>query len=453
MRVSNHKNTVVNKENIPIFLVLLIAAVIRIAIMIVYGADYSLGSDDLSYVNAAETFCETGTITMHGLVSAQIMPGMIWLLSPLVFIFGSGELMWVSIKLVWITMSLFSIYKMYRIVCLYAPRKYGIMSTFFFLAIDFAWMDNLVLTETPFMLSLIHLVYASLKLADTREKKYFWQICFWYMAALLLKATIAPYPLFLFVFLWLKKYDMKKMFGQMGIAALIVLTFVVPWSVRNYFRYDHFIPLTYGAGNPKLLGSYQGDFAPEDSSLDYQTNVYDKMPDEMRKYFENDGTLKTQYQGEGWFDDYMASYYSLELDGMKADYRIQIWKEEAPVDYLFSTFVKKPLIMVYNSFYWEEVFGIPIQVNYWIRRVELIMFAIACAGICLNKERWKESLFLLFEYGFQIFVYAFTFSFSRYAQTLFFFRYILIGWGFYELARYIYKRKGHTTKRCGIPLG
>lgn len=435
------RNNILTKKNIPIILVLTAAAVIRLAILFVYGADYSLNSDDLSYINAAKTFCETGQITMHSVISAQIMPGMIWLLSPFVLIFKEGIALWTAVKLFWLVMSLFSIYGVYRIVMIYAPRPYAVVATIFFLAIDFAWMDNLILTETPFMLSLVYLVYASLQLARTQKKKYFWQICFWYMCALLLKATIAPYPVFLFVYLWLKKYDMRLMFRQMGIAILIVLAFIIPWSVRNYIRFDHFIPLTYGAGNPKLLGSYQGNLAPLDEDLDYQTNVYDKMPEEMRKYYADDGTLRPEYEGDGWYEDYMAAYYSLELDGMKADYRISVWREEATRDYLVSTFVKKPYMMVYNSFYWEDMFGIPISVNYWFRRADLLLFAAGCIGILLNRGRWKEGMFLMSEYLFQILVYAFTFSYGRYAQTLYFFRFIIIGWGLYELVAYLNRKK------------
>lgn len=431
----------IKKESIPILLVLAAAALIRISIMAVYGVDYSLNSDDLSYVNATQVFCETGQITMHGVISAQIMPGMIWLMAPFVLIFGTGTALWAALKLLWLVMSLCLIYGVYKIVLLYAERKFAVLSAAFFLAIDFAWMDNLILTETPFMLALVYLVYASLRLADTQMKKYFWQICFWYMFALLLKATIAPYPLFLFGYLWLKKYDMKLMFRQMGIAALVVLAFIVPWSVRNYIRFDHFIPLTYGAGNPKLLGSYQGDMAPLDEELDYQTNVYDKMPAEMKKYYADDGTLRPEYEGDGWYEDYMAAYYALELDGMKADYRISVWREDATKDYLISTFIKKPYMMVYNSFYWEEMFGIPISVNYWFRRVDLILFFIGCIGVILNRKRWKEGLFLMCEYLFQIFVYAFTFSFARYGQTLYFFRFIIIGWGVNELVVYIQRKK------------
>lgn len=89
--------------------------------------------------------------------------------------------------------------------------------------------------------------------------------------------------------------------------------------------------------------------------------------------------------------------------------------------------------MIYNSFYWELMFGIPIDVNYWFRKIDLIFCIIAFIGICLHKIRWRESIFVISVYMFQIFVYSFTFAFSRYAQTLYFLRYIIIGWGIYEI--------------------
>lgn len=430
------KNRFLKKENIPIITVLFCALVLRLLILVCYGPEYNLGSDDVGYVNAAVRFCETGEITMHGIISAQIMPGMIWLLSPLIFLFGTGKGLWITLKLLWIGMSIASIYGVYKIVKLYAENKFAVLASAFFLALDFAWMDNLILTETPFMFSFIYMIYASLKLAETQRKKYFYMVCVYYMIALLMKATIAPVPLLLFIYLWLKKYDMKLMFKQMGIAALIVLAFIIPWSVRNYIRFEHhFIPLTYGAGNPKLLGSYQGNSTPNDESLDYEKNVYSKMSNEMRRYFNQDGTLKEEYQGDNWYkkDNYMAAYYNLKLDGMKADYRLKVWRKDATKDYIISILFKKPLVMIFNSFYWKDVFGIPITVNYVFRVVDLFLCIIGTIGVFLNRRRWKEYFFIVSVYLFQIYVYSFTFVFSRYAQTLYFLRFIIIGWGVYEL--------------------
>lgn len=436
------KNRVLKKENIPITAVLLCALILRLLILVYYGPEYNLGSDDVGYVNAAVRFCETGEITMHGVISAQIMPGMIWLLSPLVFVLGTGKALWITMKLLWIGMSIASIYGVYKIVRIYAENKFAVLAAAFFLALDFAWMDNLILTETPFMFAFIYMIYASLKLAETRQKKYFYMVCVYYMIALLMKATIAPVPVFLFIYLWLKKYDMKLMARQIGIAALIVLAFVIPWSVRNYIRFEHkFIPLTYGAGNPKLLGSYQGNYTPDDSKLDYQENVYSKMPNEMKKYFNGDGTLKEEFQGDKLYEknNYMAAYYGMELDGMKADYRLSVWRKEATKDYIKSILFLKPGIMIFNSFYWEDMFGIPIEVNYVFRLVDLLLCVVGVIGILLNKKRWREGLFIFSVYLFQICVYSFTFAYSRYAQTLYFLRYLIIGWGLYELYCYIYK--------------
>ncbi len=85
--------------------------------------------------------------------------------------------------------------------------------------------------------------------------------------------------------------------------------------------------------------------------------------------------------------------------------------------------------MFYNSFYWEEIFGIPIEANYLFRKIDILMFWIAVIAIILEKKRVKELFFVLSVYTFQIFVYSFTFVFSRYAQTLYFMRFIIIGWG------------------------
>ena len=59
-----------------LFIILVIIFIIlNIITFIKLGYDYSINSDDLSYINSGITFYETGKINMHGVVSAQIMPG------------------------------------------------------------------------------------------------------------------------------------------------------------------------------------------------------------------------------------------------------------------------------------------------------------------------------------------------------------------------------------------
>lgn len=437
------------KKEFPILVILIIGFTLRIIALINNGAEYGLSSDDLSYVNAAITFVETGKITMHGVLSAQIMPGMIWLLAPFVLVFGTGYNLWLSIKLLWIIMGTLSMYGMYKVVTIKTDWKYGIIAALFMLAPDFIWTDNLILTETPFILASIFLLYNSIMLADTRNNKYFWYICFWYMFALLLKANIAPYPLFLFLYLWLKKYDMKLMVKQMFIAIGVLFVFWIPWTVRNYIQFDHkFIPLTYGAGNPKLLGSYQGKYVPNDADLDYYANVYSKMPEEMKVYYNDDGSLKEYYDDDKvWAENYMAKYYALELDDMKANYRISEWRKNNLSDYLFSLFVSKPKTIIFNSFYWKEgVFNIPVSFNFLLRKIDLVLFIIGSIAILLNRKLWKEWLLIVSFFAFEVLVYAYTFAFDRYSHSLHLFRFVIIGWGLSEGIKYIKKKRQQLSK-------
>ncbi|MEG0283045.1 MAG: hypothetical protein RR662_07725, partial [Clostridia bacterium] len=69
------------KSSFAIIVVIMLAFTIRLVVMKELGVQYNLVSDDLSYVNSGIEFRETGKITMHGTESAQIMPGMPWLIS------------------------------------------------------------------------------------------------------------------------------------------------------------------------------------------------------------------------------------------------------------------------------------------------------------------------------------------------------------------------------------
>ena len=72
--INNLKNTI--KNNWLIIIILLISITLHILAFNELGYNYSLNSDDASYVKAGITFLKTGQLTMHGVLSAQIMPGM-----------------------------------------------------------------------------------------------------------------------------------------------------------------------------------------------------------------------------------------------------------------------------------------------------------------------------------------------------------------------------------------
>lgn len=405
-----------------ILIVMLLLFLERLIAMIQLGVTYTLESDDLSYVNAGITFIKTGSITMHGVVSAQIMPGMPVFIGIISLFFGEGNLLWLALKLIWITMGVLSAYFIYKSVSLFAPKWCGIVASLFLFTPDFVWMDNVILTETPFMLLISAMIYFTFMMARSSKNKYFWMCLVSYFLALMLKANIGIYPVFALIYLLLKKYNVKLLFKQALILACVLCCFFIPWSIRNYIQFYAFIPLTYGAGNPILLGTYQGVGYPEDSSLDYKANVDDVANEKFKKYYDTDGTIK---------EPYLARYVSLETDGIKAKYRISEWFKTNPFSLLKSYLWYKPKHMIISAFYWKEIFGVAIQSFKYLRTIGFIIVVFAFLSAFFLKKKREEMFFLGFLYIGNIYLYALTYAFERYSQPLLPIRFIAFGIGLY----------------------
>jgi len=429
------------KENWPVFILIGISLVLHILSLMELGYNYTLNSDDFSYVNSGITFFKTGKITMHGVISAQIMPGMTFLIALFVAFFGTGVKLWCALKIFWLFMGLFTIYIVYKTVRLYSNKFISALSCLFFLAIDYVWMDNLILTETPYILLFSLLIYHTFKLAKNPNKKDYKLIVFYYILAVFVRPNIGVFPFFLVIFLLLKKYDFKLLFRQCVMAGVILVIVLIPWWYRNYRVFDKFIPLTYGVGNPLLLGTYQGVGYPDDDELDYKTNVDDKMSKEMRYYLENPE-----------IKDYMTKYYSLEYDGIKAKYRMSEWWNRDKKSMLKSYLYFKPIENIYNYFYWDEVLGVKSEQIVLTRKIDLILFALCTLIIIFDRKKFSEWLFLMLVYGSQVALYSYTFAFSRYAITMFFLRYIVIGIGlgilFERFKKWRYKDEGFNNNTC-----
>lgn len=419
------------KDNWPIYIIIIISMVLHILVTKELGFEYTLSSDDLSYVNSGITFAETGKVTMHGVISAQIMPGMTFLIALLVLIFGKGIVLWISLKFLWMLFGILTILFVYKSVRLYANKYVSVIPCLFFLSLNYVWMDNLILSETPFIFLFSLLIYLTLKISIKPSVKNYIFIVITYIAAVFIRPNIGIYPIFLFLFLILKKYDFKLLIKQCVIAGIILLICLTPWTYRNYKIYNKFIPLTFGIGNPLLLGTYQGIGYPTDESLDYVENVDNKMPKEMKQYLD-DSRPRDQY----------TVYYSLEYDKLKAEYRMQEWWKLDKKSMLLSYLFYKPKILVYSLFYWKEVLNISANTLIQFLKVELIIFIISILLVLINKKYFKELLFLIMVYGSQIALYSYTFAFDRYAISLFFIRYIVIGLGLTSLYEIIKKKRG-----------
>lgn len=408
------------KEHRAALIVLFLLFVLRLMTLYSLGFTYSLDSDDAAYIESGIQFARTGTITMHDAYpSAQIMPGMTVLIGLFVLLFGEGKLLWIALKLLWICMGLGTAWFVYRSVCLFVPKWCGIIGMLPLFRADFIWMDNLILTETPFLLALTAMVYYTLRMGRQPGFRYFWPCAISYMAGLMLKANIALYPLFALVYLLVVKYDRKLLAKQCVVLAGIVLCFVIPWSIRNYVQFRAFVPLTYGAGNPTLLGTYQGEGFPSDDILDYETNVEKVAAEKYADYYDNTGKVLPQYQ----------RYVSLQKDEIKAAYRQQVWWDTDYKKMLYSYGVIKPQTMIESVFYWDTVFDQPIETLQQIQRVDLYLCIASLVAALVLKRHRKPMLFITAVYLGNIYIYSMTYAFSRYNASLMSMRFILLGIG------------------------
>ena len=433
MMTKNLKNKIIYffKTNWLISIIMILAIILNILVFKELGYKYTLNSDDASYINAGITLLKTGTLTMHGVLSAQIMPGMTFIIAFFAFIFGTGSKLIFALKIFWILMGLITIIYLYKTIKLYTNNVIAAIPCIFFLSVDYIWMNNIILTETPFILSFVLLIYYSLKYSIEKNNKYYYLIIIWYIICLFIRPNIALYPIFLVIFLLIKKFKFKDLMKKCLIAGTILICILTPWIYRNYKLFNKFIPLTYGTGNPLLLGTYEGVGYPSDKELDYKKNVDDKMSKEMKLYLKGEPKDKL----------YLKKYYSLEYDGLKAKYRMQKWWEKDKISMLKSYLIYKPKELIYSSFYWKEVLGVSSNTTLLFRKIEIILFALSSLVIIIKRKYIKEWLFLILVYLSQIALYSYASAFSGYAISLFFIRYIIIGLGLYTLYFQIENRK------------
>lgn len=422
------------KNNYTLLIVLLLYLIISILAVKELGFDYTINSDDLSYINSGITFFKEGIITMHGVISAQIMPGLTFLIAFFCCFFKTGSMLIISLKIFYIIMFLITIIYLYKTIRLYTNQYIASICSFCLLTPDFIWTNNLILTETPYILFQMMLIYYSLKLVKDNSWISYIMIVISYICALFIRPTIALYPLFLFIYLLLNKYDFKKMIIQGLIALSILLCLLVPWTIRNYKEFNSFIPLTYGMGNPLLLGTYQGYNYPLDEELDYDI-VYEKLDEKVKNNLEN----KEE-------NSKLARYYSLEYDGIKAKYRMQEWWNKDKISMLKSYLIFKPKILLVTTFYWEEIFNISENLIVLFHKIELCICGILCLFMIFMKKYYKELILLLGFYIYNILLYSYSFAYGRYALALYPIRFIIIGLGIKVMIDYLKNRRFKIEK-------
>jgi hypothetical protein len=88
--------------NKGITIVLLVSIVLHVLVFLQLGPSYNLNSDDLSYIDSGIALANTGEFLFRGYHSAQIMPGMTYIICFFSLIFGEGMNLWIALKIFWL---------------------------------------------------------------------------------------------------------------------------------------------------------------------------------------------------------------------------------------------------------------------------------------------------------------------------------------------------------------
>ncbi|MGK7376418.1 glycosyltransferase family 39 protein [Planococcus sp. 1R117A] len=415
----NKKLFVLIKSNYWLAVILAVGFLLRLGVIVTYGSDLSLQSDDKGYVKSAINLLNTGMLTYHDpdMPTVHIMPGQSILLAFIFLLFGKGSFGILMGKLIFIGIGTFNIFMVYKIGKIIGNKFIGLLSAAMLaIFIPQILTDNLFITETPFMAALFLLLYYSIKLANEPSNwKYFFILMSSYLAVVMFKATFALYPVLLLIYFILKKYPVKIGLKQLGVAAIMLLIVLGPWWARNYVQFGDFIPLTGGGGNPLLLGTYQG--AGKELGDPYQV--------EMDRNYE-------QYEGQN-------TYYRLQGQNELAKERISMWWAEDKESFLETYLKLKPIKQWETHFYWIEIYGFSKwQIN--IIHQHIVDWALwSLIALLFVRRRWKEYLLLISIIVYNLGLNSIFFAFPRYNQPLMFILFIGISTAVYVLYRLVVK--------------
>lgn len=80
---------------------------------------------------------------MHGVISAQIMPGMTFLIAFMALIFGTGFKLMIALKILWMLMGILTIYIVYKTINLYYSKYISTINiTLYILFSNRLYMDG-----------------------------------------------------------------------------------------------------------------------------------------------------------------------------------------------------------------------------------------------------------------------------------------------------------------------
>lgn len=380
--------------------------------------------DAYNYLLGGMEFAKTGRITHDGFPTAQIMPGMPVLIGLIAMVFSDQQSLLWACRFVWIFLGSFTSVFYYRSIRLFTSKAAAFLGACVCLLPLLVQIDCYLLTEPPYYLFFSMALFYTLKMGQDRSFRYLWCYAFSVLAALLFRANILTFLPFTLLYLLSCRYSWKELLRRSLAVALVLLLFIVPWSIRNYRLFHSFIPISYGSGSPLLEGTYQGgDYYLTDEELLDVYGPYDPGDEVREKYpeiFDADGRLLSHD---------LDQYYRLLKDRVQALYRIRVWLKLHPGDFFKANFLVKPRASLNWVWYYYELFGITWNIAHRARQLNFLFCLLSLLPAFLLKKDRKVIGFLLAAYLVNLLLVTSVYAGDRYAQQLMAYRYVAAGIG------------------------
>lgn len=386
---------------------LCIAAVVaflpRLFVIVHYGPQLTLHSDDQAYYQSALWLLDKGTYSFYTPLkpTVHMMPGIIFLLAAIIAVFGKGTLGLYVGKLIFASIACAGIVGAFkaveRITHVYVAFVVALALALYPPGIE---VDSLFLTEPLFMATFAWTVYYLLKLADTKKLRDLVGLSIFFMLAMYLRPNVLLWAVVGLIYLLMKRYPTKLLMWHAAIAIGIFIVFMLPWWIRNEIVFHQFIPLTDDSWNPFLLGTFEGEgFPPPQNEGAVEHQILAQHPE-----------LRPQKMHElKWF---LAERHA-------AVFRIERWYKKHPGEFWISYLWLKPKIVWYKAYYPLRILGVmptPMKLaQHWLIWISLIGHGVA---ILFGSGRRREFLMVLLTLFYFTAVFSIFFAFERYNVPL-----------------------------------
>lgn len=321
-----------------LYAIMAFVLVLSVGTVLYYGDQFLLGTyeklnnDDVKYMYSAKILLEEGTLVYNSYPEPTlfIMPGMPFILSFFMLIFGDYEHTAIAFRLFQCLLQVLSIYLVFVIARYMFHSKAALIACMISaLYLPHYFTSGVILSEGLFCFLFLCLICMSIA-AHTNPSvgKY---IGVGILVALLcyLKPQMFLFPLVLGTASFLRFRSWKRIFLYgltIGITFCVLLS---PWWIRNYVDFGKFTPFTDSAGNPLLQGLQPGEPSPEFYNQYPEFSSDDSSIDKIKQIILFN--LKTKpFQTIKWY-----TFDKIKDSFTHAFYWVDIWKvKDIAMDFL-----------------------------------------------------------------------------------------------------------------------